>query len=98
MAYSPPDNVIAATPIGLRGEPPGMTSGMFGLSCFTSAGGDQAGWRYLPSIVIEDQIKPALAGLHRDCSRRIFGAVHANQFWPRRGRIAHQDPSSQRGR
>ncbi len=41
---------MAATPIGFRGEPPGMTSGMFGLSCLTSFGGDQAGLRYLPSI------------------------------------------------
>ena len=37
IAYSPPASVIAATPIGLRGEPPGMTSGIDGLSCFTSA-------------------------------------------------------------
>ena len=40
MAYSPPASVIAATPIGFRGEPPGITSGIVGLSRFTSAGGD----------------------------------------------------------
>ena len=50
MAYSPPESVMAATPIGLRGEPPGITSGMLGLSRLTSFGGDQAGLRYLPSI------------------------------------------------
>ena len=33
---------MAATPIGLFGAPPGMTSGMEGLSCFTSAGGEYA--------------------------------------------------------
>src|SRR5258708_39985701 len=50
IAYSPPASVIAATPIGLRGDPPGMTAGMYGLSRLTSLGGDQAGLRYLPSI------------------------------------------------
>ena len=50
MAYSPPASVIAATPMGLRGEPPGIMSGSEGLSRLTSAGGDQAGLRYLPSI------------------------------------------------
>ena len=35
--------VIAATPIGFRGEPPGMTSGILGLSRLTSLGGDHAG-------------------------------------------------------
>src|SRR6266516_2585349 len=47
MAYCPPLRVIAATPIGFLGDPPGITSGMFGLSCLTSAGGDQAGCKYL---------------------------------------------------
>src|ERR1700759_1464963 len=47
MAYSPPESVIAATPIGLRGEPPGITSGMFGLSGLTSFGGQPA--RVVPS-------------------------------------------------
>src|SRR5579872_2741300 len=61
MAYSPPASVIAATPIGLRGEPPGMTSGMKGLSRLTSAGGDQAGLRYLPLIwVVPDHCLPYL--------------------------------------
>src|SRR5260370_8219995 len=52
IAYSPPANVIAATPIGLRGDPPGMTSGIEGLSRLTSAGGDQAGLRYFPSMLV----------------------------------------------
>ena len=49
MAYSPPARVIAATPIGLRGEPPGMTFGIDGLShnpmgvaAMTLAGGEYA--------------------------------------------------------
>ncbi len=50
MAYSPPDRVSAAAPIGLRGEPPGMTSGRRGLSRRTSSGGAQAGRTYFPSI------------------------------------------------
>ena len=45
-----PDSVIAATPIGFDGEPPAITSGIFGLSRFTSAGGAHAGSRYLPSM------------------------------------------------
>src|SRR3954469_7045276 len=48
MAYSPPDRVMAATPIGLLGAPPGITSGSAGLSARTSAGGVQAGRRCLP--------------------------------------------------
>ena len=40
----------AAAPIGFLGEPPGITRGSDGLSRLTSAGGDQAGLRYLPSI------------------------------------------------
>jgi len=40
---------MAATPIGFRGEPPGITSGMFGLSCLTSFGGDQAGQKASPN-------------------------------------------------
>src|SRR5215213_5450275 len=48
MAYSPPDRVMAAIPIGLFGAPPGITSGSTGLSAVTSAGGVQAGWTYLP--------------------------------------------------
>src|ERR1700759_125903 len=61
MAYSPPGSVIAATPIGLRGEPPGTTFGMFGLSRFASRGGDQAGLRYLPSMrVVPAHCLPAL--------------------------------------
>src|SRR4051812_27726783 len=52
MAYSPPASVIAATPIGLRGEPPGMRFGSLGLSRLTSFGGDQAGCTYLPSIFV----------------------------------------------
>src|SRR5215212_1140751 len=39
MAYSPPESVMAATPIGLLGAPPGITSGSAGLSALTSAGG-----------------------------------------------------------
>ena len=35
MAYSPPASARAATPIGLRGEPPGMTFGRFGWSRLT---------------------------------------------------------------
>src|SRR5215211_8845792 len=49
MAYSPPDSVSAATPIGLLGEPPAMTFGRRGLSRLTSAGGDHAGRTCLPS-------------------------------------------------
>src|SRR5215211_1861170 len=48
MAYSPPESVMAATPIGLLGAPPGITSGSAGLSALTSAGGVQAGCTYLP--------------------------------------------------
>ena len=48
MAYSPPLSVIAAAPIGLRGEPPSMTFGSFGLARLMSAGGDHAGLMYLP--------------------------------------------------
>src|SRR3954468_4443471 len=48
IAYSPPESVVAATPIGLLGAPPGITSGSFGLSALTSAGGVHAGWTYLP--------------------------------------------------
>jgi len=50
MAYSPPASVMAATPMGFRGVPPGITFGRNGLSRLTSAGGDQAGFRYLPSM------------------------------------------------
>ena len=46
--YSPPNRVMAATPIGLLGAPPGITSGRAGLSALTSAGGVQAGCTYLP--------------------------------------------------
>src|SRR3954469_8464114 len=35
MAYSPPERVRAATPIGLLGAPPGITSGRLGLSSRT---------------------------------------------------------------
>src|SRR5829696_8009876 len=38
MAYSPPETVMAATPIGLLGAPPGITSGRLGLSAFFSRG------------------------------------------------------------
>src|SRR3954470_21605358 len=48
MAYSPPDRVMAPTPIGLLGAPPGITSGSAGLSALTSAGGVQAGRTNLP--------------------------------------------------
>src|SRR5215212_2521660 len=58
MAYSPPDRVMAATPIGLLGAPPGITSGSFGLSALTSAGGVQAGCTYLPLT----RALPLLAG------------------------------------
>ena len=51
IAYSPPLSVSAAAPIGLRPEPPGITFGRLGLSRFTSAGGDQAGLRYLPVMI-----------------------------------------------
>src|SRR6202043_969197 len=72
IAYSPPAKVMAATPIGLRGEPPGMTSGIDGLSCLTSLGGDQAGLRYLPSIwVVPAHCLPALptpTGYRMACS------------------------------
>src|SRR5215204_5703855 len=44
IAYSPPESVSARGPIGLPGEPPGITCGSFGLSALTSAGGVQAGW------------------------------------------------------
>src|SRR4051812_25796671 len=44
-----PDSVRAATPIGLFGAPPGMTSGKSGLSSRTSSGGDHAGRRCLPA-------------------------------------------------
>jgi len=47
-------------PFGLRGEPPGMTSGIDGLSRLTSLGGDHAGYRYLPSIRVV--AGPLLAG------------------------------------
>src|SRR5262249_60812476 len=50
MAYWPPLSVIAAAPIGFLGEPPAMRSGSRGWSRFTSAGGDQAGLMYLPSV------------------------------------------------
>src|SRR5215210_696370 len=43
MAYSPPERVMAAAPIGLFGAPSGITSGSVGLSALTSAGGVQAG-------------------------------------------------------
>src|SRR5262249_35241707 len=60
IAYCPPERVMAATPMGFRGEPPGMTLGRLGWSCFTSAGGDQAGCRYLPSMVaVPAQALPA---------------------------------------
>src|SRR5919112_1690875 len=49
MAYSPPVSVSARAPIGLRGDPPGMTEGRRGLSRLTSAGGDHAGSTYLPT-------------------------------------------------
>ena len=53
IAYSPPPlSVMAAAPIGFSGVPPGMTSGMFGLSRRTSAGGDHAGLMNFPSIVV----------------------------------------------
>src|SRR6202035_5802067 len=87
MAYSPPASVIAATPIGLRGDPPGMTSGIDGLSCLTSFGGDQAGLRYLPALV----------GLHHDRPRRIV-APEADHIRPRLGRGRHQRPRPDRGR
>src|SRR3954449_11244726 len=32
IAYSPPDSVMAATPIGLFGAPPGISSGSAGLA------------------------------------------------------------------
>src|SRR5215210_5168453 len=38
MAYSPPESVMAATPIGLFGAPPGITSGNVGLSAFFGRG------------------------------------------------------------
>src|SRR5215216_8160283 len=40
IAYSPPESVRAATPIGLFGAPPGMPLGGFGGSWRTSSGGD----------------------------------------------------------
>src|SRR5438477_1372047 len=61
IAYSPPERVSAAAPIGLRGLPPGMTSGNDGLSRLTIAGGDQAGDTYLPSMrATPDHCLPAL--------------------------------------
>ena len=48
IAYSPPERVIAETPIGLCGEPPGMMGGKFGLSRRTSDGGTQDGLVYFP--------------------------------------------------
>jgi hypothetical protein len=50
MAYSPPASVMAPTSMGFRGVPPGITFGVNGLSRLTAAGGDQAGFRYLPSM------------------------------------------------
>ena len=40
----------AAAPIGFCGDPPGITLGRLGLSRRMSAGGDQAGLTYLPSM------------------------------------------------
>ena len=40
--------VIAAAPIGFRGEPPGMTDDSSGWSCRTTSGADHAGEKYLP--------------------------------------------------
>src|SRR4029079_9741789 len=49
IAYSPPASVIAATPSGFVGEPPGMSLGNVGLSRRTASGGAQLGRRYFPS-------------------------------------------------
>src|SRR5689334_9717460 len=76
MAYSPPESVMAATPIGLLGAPPGITSGRAGLSALTSAGGVQAGLDELaadPSLAL-----PLLAGaIDRDgVADRLAAAEH----------------------
>ena len=51
IAYSPGEIVSAPAPIGLFGAPPAITSGRLGFARFTSAGGDQAGWTCLPSMI-----------------------------------------------
>src|SRR5215212_8952900 len=54
IAYSPPDSVNAATPIGLLGDPPGITR-------VTLDGDAQAGLMYLPSIcAVPAHCMPAL--------------------------------------
>ena len=51
---------MAATPIGLCGEPPGMSSGSFGFSALMSGGGAQSGLTYLASITeVPDHCCPA---------------------------------------
>ena len=42
MAYSPPASVIAATPMGSRGEPPDDV-GHMGLSCLTRSAATMPG-------------------------------------------------------
>src|SRR6266446_9627460 len=60
IAYSPPDKVRAATPMGLWGDPPGITAGRSGLSRRMSCGGVQAGLRYLPlTKEVPDHCLPA---------------------------------------
>src|ERR1043165_4413294 len=51
MAYSPPDSVSAAAPIGLPGEPPSCPRALFGRARAMSGAGCQAGFTYLPLMI-----------------------------------------------
>src|SRR5712692_1796234 len=111
MAYCPPLRVIAATPIGFLGDPPGITSGSCGLSCLTSAGGDQAGCTYLPSMevwpahgdriadratVAEHIIEPSLAGPDHDGAGSAIVAERDHFAGMRGRRPDEQDRSDRR--